>query len=70
MFLPTTCMSIIQTLCTARPNHCILAADFDELPETEILGKNAPLVATTVISLHLFSGPQGDPIASSVNSCV
>lgn len=48
VFLPTKCMQLLETLSAARPNHCILAADFDELPGTTIPGKNAPLVATTV----------------------
>ncbi len=48
IFLPTKCLALLGTLCKARPNHCLLAADFDELPETTIPGKNAPLVASTV----------------------
>ncbi|CAL5218657.1 g361 [Coccomyxa viridis] len=47
IFLPTKCLSLLEVLCKARPHHCILAADFDELPETTIAGKNAPLVAST-----------------------
>ena len=53
MFLPTKCMALLETLCAARPLHCLLAADFNELPETTIPGKNAPLVATTVRRCHL-----------------
>ena len=41
-------MTLLDTLVKARPFHCILAADFDQLPETRIPGKNAPLAATTV----------------------
>ncbi|BDA44160.1 hypothetical protein COCOBI_05-3440 [Coccomyxa sp. Obi] len=41
------CMVLLDALIKARPFHCILAADFDHLPETRIPGKNAPLVATT-----------------------
>ena len=48
VFLPTGCMALLEALCAARPQHCLLAADFDALPETRIPGKNAPLVATTV----------------------
>ena len=48
MFLPTKCMALLEALCAARPAHCLLAADFDALPDTTIRGKNAPLVATTV----------------------
>ncbi|CAL8470142.1 g9684 [Coccomyxa elongata] len=47
IFLPTGCMVLLDTLIKARPFHCVLAADFDHLPETRIPGKNAPLVATT-----------------------
>ena len=56
MFLPTKCLSLLEVLCKARPNHCILAADFDELPETTIAGKNAPLVASTVSPYDLEYG--------------
>ena len=48
VFLPTGCMALLEALCAARPAHCLLAADFDALPDTRIPGKNAPLVATTV----------------------
>jgi hypothetical protein len=48
VFLPTKCMALLEALCAARPAHCLLAADFDALPDTTIPGKNAPLVATTV----------------------
>ena len=56
MFLPTKCLSLLEVLCKARPHHCIVAADFDELPETTIAGKNAPLVASTVspVSVHML----------------
>ena len=53
IFLPTKCLSLLEMLCKARPNHCLLAADFDELPETTIPGKNAPLVASTVRGFEL-----------------
>ena len=39
---------LLQTLLTARPHHDLLAADFHELPDVTIAGRNAPLVATTV----------------------
>ena len=47
IFLPTGALQLFDTLHTVRPNHRLLAADFDFLPETVIQGKNAPLVATT-----------------------
>jgi Putative S-adenosyl-L-methionine-dependent methyltransferase len=48
IFLPTGALRLFDTLHTVRPNHRLLAADFDFLPETIISGKNAPLVATTI----------------------
>lgn len=53
VFLPTGCMALLETLCKARPSHCLLAADFDALPDTAIPGKNAPLVASTVCPVML-----------------
>lgn len=48
MWLPTSCLQLLQHICAARPNHMILAADFDELPDVNVAGENAPLVASTV----------------------
>lgn len=48
IFLPTGALQLFDTLHRVRPNHRVLAADFDFLPETVIQGKNAPLVATTI----------------------
>jgi hypothetical protein len=47
VFLPTGALKLFDTLHRARPNHRLVAADFDALPETVIDGANAPLVATT-----------------------
>ncbi len=48
MYLPTSCLLLLEALHDARPSHCLLLADFDCLPETQIPGRNAPLVASTV----------------------
>lgn len=48
IFLPTGALNLFDTLHKVRPNHRLVCADFDFLPETVISGKNAPLVATTV----------------------
>ncbi|KAL4520921.1 hypothetical protein Ndes2437A_g04873 [Nannochloris sp. 'desiccata'] len=48
IFLPTGALRLFDTLHKVRPNHRLLAADFDFLPETVIQGENAPLVATTI----------------------
>ncbi len=48
MWLPTSCLQLLQRICAARPNHVIIAADFDELPDVTVPGQGAPLVASTV----------------------
>lgn len=48
LWLPTTSLQLLQHICKARPNHLIIAADFDELPEVVVPGQGAPLVASTV----------------------
>ena len=75
VFLPTKCMVLLDTLVKARPFHCILAADYDHLPETRILGKNAPLAATTVspvpflfqaiLNFHIIVSRQRHPVLIS-----
>ncbi len=47
-FVPTSCLALLDALHTAHPNHTLIAADFDALPDTRISGRNAPLVASTV----------------------
>lgn len=42
------CLRLLQALHAARPNHRLMAADFSELPDVQIPGRNAPLVSTTV----------------------
>lgn len=48
IFLPTGALHLFDTLHSVRPNHHLVAADFDFLPETIIQGLNAPLVSSTV----------------------
>ena len=45
-YLPTGCLKLLETLHSARPNHRLVAADFDSLPGVTMPGQNAPLVAT------------------------
>lgn len=48
IFLPTGALRLFDTLHSVRPNHHLVAADFDYLPETVIQGRNAPLVSSTL----------------------
>ncbi|GAX75066.1 hypothetical protein CEUSTIGMA_g2510.t1 [Chlamydomonas eustigma] len=52
LFLPTGCMTLMETLHDVRPNHSIIAADFDYLPDVKIPGKNAPLVSEKVNGIN------------------
>jgi Putative S-adenosyl-L-methionine-dependent methyltransferase len=46
VFLPTTCLQLLESITAARPQHCLLLSDFDALPGVTIEGVNAPLVAS------------------------
>ena len=48
LWLPTCCLQLLQRICKARPNHLLIAADFDELPDVALPGQGAPLVASMV----------------------
>lgn len=48
MWLPTSCLHLLHRICAARPNHLLIAADFDHLPDVAVPGVGAPLVASTV----------------------
>ena len=48
LWLPTCCLHLLQRICKARPNHLLIAADFDELPDVALPGQGAPLVASMV----------------------
>ena len=37
VFIPTGCMALLETLHDSRPNHSIIAADFDHLPDVKVL---------------------------------
>lgn len=47
-FIPTGALQFLHTLQHVRPQHMIIAADFDQLPDVKIAGTNAPLVSQTV----------------------
>ena len=51
-FLHTGALQLFRTICAARPNHAVFAADFDSLPDVRIYGTNAPIVAATVRMLY------------------
>ncbi|KAF5828863.1 putative S-adenosyl-L-methionine-dependent methyltransferase-domain-containing protein [Dunaliella salina] len=44
-FVPTAALALLDVLHRARPNHSLIATDFDRLPDVRIPGRNAPLVA-------------------------
>ncbi len=48
MWLPTACCAFLELLHDLRPNHSLMAADFDRLPDVRLPGRNAPLVAEKV----------------------
>lgn len=69
LWLPTCCLQLLQRICKARPNHLLIAADFDELPDVELPGQGAPLVASTVrsISINCMTLCDSDRMSSIVN---
>jgi hypothetical protein len=48
VWLPTACLSLLDCIAAARPNHTLIAADFDALPNVRVEGLNAPLVSGKV----------------------
>ncbi|GIL64584.1 hypothetical protein Vafri_18474 [Volvox africanus] len=48
LWLPTACAAFLELLHDLRPNHSLIAADFDKLPDVRLPGRNAPLVAQKV----------------------
>jgi hypothetical protein len=68
LWLPTGALQLLDTLYGARPNMCLIAADFDQLPDVRIEGRNAPLVASKV-SGRLGFPPFGD-LLMRICSCV
>mmetsp|Transcript_10649 Transcript_10649/g.65641 ORF Transcript_10649/g.65641 Transcript_10649/m.65641 type:complete len:425 (+) Transcript_10649:2709-3983(+) len=49
LFLPTTCLQMLEGIHQALPSHTLIAQDFNVLPDIKISGKNAPLVVKTRI---------------------
>ena len=47
-WLPTGALRLLDSLHAALPRHTLLAADFTQLPEVQVEGWGAPLVASTV----------------------
>jgi hypothetical protein len=52
LFLPTKAAMLLEALVQARPDHDLILADFAELPDVQILGRNAPLVTAMVTPSH------------------
>lgn len=48
VFLPTGALQLFDTLHSCVPQHQLIAADFDHLPDVVIPGKNAPLVSSRI----------------------
>eukprot|EP00198_Chlamydomonas_reinhardtii_P004507 XP_001693843.1 predicted protein [Chlamydomonas reinhardtii] len=48
LWLPTAAAAFMELLHAVRPNHSLIAADFDKLPDVRLAGRNAPLVAEKV----------------------
>ena len=46
VYLPTTCLRLLDALAAARPGARLILADFDELPGVCLPGLRAPLVAS------------------------
>ena len=42
-------MQLLEAVAAARPNHRLIAADFDALPDVRLPGAGAPLVASQVL---------------------
>lgn len=55
VWLPTVALSFLTEVMRARPNHSVVLADFDALPEVQIAGRNAPIVSFTKVGIHTSS---------------
>lgn len=53
LWLPTACLALLDVLHAVRPNHSLIAADFDVLPGVLVPGRSAPLVAEKVRGSNL-----------------
>jgi hypothetical protein len=45
VWLPTRCLQLLELLHAVLPQHTLIAADFDALPDVVVPGRNAPLVS-------------------------
>lgn len=55
---------LLDLICHFRPHHHLIIGDFDELPDIQVPGKNAPLVASKVhrpSSVHAGPSPLSEP---------
>ena len=66
VYLPTQCRMLLDLICHARPNHHLIIGDFDELPDVQVPGKNAPPVASKVYSLLT---PVSDRMHNIIDGC-
>ena len=67
-WLPTGALQCLRALFHARPHNQLICADFDALPEVQVQGVNAPLVATTVRTLCIWC--TGTCAGRSLHVCV
>jgi len=48
VFLPTGALQLLKTISAQRPNHTLVLIDFDQLPDVQMQGYNAPIVSSTI----------------------
>lgn len=48
VFLPTGALQLLKTISTQRPNHTLVFIDFDQLPDVQMKGYNAPIICSTM----------------------
>ncbi|MEW5300862.1 MAG: hypothetical protein WDW36_003761 [Sanguina aurantia] len=53
VFVPTASLALLDIIHGLRPNHSLIAADFDALPDVSVAGTNAPLVAEKVDGVNI-----------------
>ncbi|PNG98991.1 hypothetical protein TSOC_015238, partial [Tetrabaena socialis] len=56
LWLPTAAAAFFELLHAVRPNHSLIAADFDKLPDVQLPGRNAPLIAQKVGGRNIDHG--------------
>lgn len=67
MFVPTASLALLDIIHGLRPNHSLIAADFDALPDVSVAGTNAPLVAEKVGMG--CTDPCHSPVTKSTKGC-